>query len=132
MSNKGNELYEFGEFRLNVGERKLERVDGEPSGHLHEKAFQTLCVLVRNGGSLVTKKELLDHVWPDSFVEENNLDKCIHAIRQTLGERSGGDKYIETIRKHGYRLARDVKRVEAGEVPKNIPPADVSANGHPA
>lgn len=132
MSNKENELYEFGDFRLNVGERKLERIDGEQTGHLHEKAFQTLCVLVRNGGSLVTKRELLDQVWPDSFVEENNLDKCIHAIRQTLGERSGGDKYIETIRKHGYRLAKDVKTVEAADEPKSITPVDRFANGHPA
>jgi DNA-binding winged helix-turn-helix (wHTH) protein/predicted Zn-dependent protease len=128
MSNKEKELYEFGEFRLDVGERKLERVDGGQSGHLHEKAFQTLCILVRNGGRLVTKKELLDQVWPDSFVEENNLDKCIHAIRQALDERREGEKYIETVRKHGYRFVRDVKRIGV-EGSENFGRAPATLNG---
>ncbi len=115
MSEQRGELYEFGDFRLNVGERVLERLDGAESGHLPEKAFRTLCFMVRNSGRLLTKKEILDEVWPDSFVEENNLDKCVYAIRQFLGENSRGQKYIETVHKHGYRFVTDVTRSEAGE-----------------
>ncbi|MGQ0543604.1 MAG: winged helix-turn-helix domain-containing protein [Blastocatellia bacterium] len=112
MSQEERELYEFGPFRLDVREHTFTRIDGIRNGSLPEKSFQTLCVLVRNSGRLLTKQELLDHVWPDSFVEENNLDKCIHAVRQALGERPGEQKYIETVRKHGYRFVAVVKKVE--------------------
>ena len=76
MSKRG-ESYEFGEYRLNVSERTLERMDGGPVGYLPEKAFQTLVHLVRNGGTLVEKDELISKVWPDTVVEENNLGKDI-------------------------------------------------------
>lgn len=116
MSKERQEVYEFGDFRLNVDEHTFERIDGTPNGSLPEKAFQTLAYLVRNHGHLVTKKELLDEIWPDSFVEENNLDKSIHAIRQVLGERPGEQIYIETVRKHGYRFVAEVARIDhAGE-----------------
>jgi|GEM_PF-4521917 len=114
MSRKHNELYEFGNFRLDVGEHKLVRLDGEAIGSIPEKAFQTLIHLVRNSGNLLTKDELLTAVWPDAFVEENNLDKNIHAIRHFLGDRASEQQYIQTVRKHGYRFVANV-RVVAGE-----------------
>ncbi len=104
-----NELYKFAEFRLDIRERALERTDGSENIPLPDKAFQTLCVLVQNSGRLMTKRELLEAVWPDSFVEENNLDKSIHAIRSALNEKASGQKYIETVRKHGYRFVAPVK-----------------------
>ncbi len=106
------ESYEFGGFRLDVGERKLERIDGAPNGSLPEKAFQTLAYLVRNSGTLLTKEELISAVWPDTAVEENNLNKAIHAIRHWLGEEAGDQRYIETVPKHGYRFVADVKRLD--------------------
>jgi DNA-binding winged helix-turn-helix (wHTH) protein/Tfp pilus assembly protein PilF/TolB-like protein len=109
------ELYEFGEFRLDVTERFLARGDDEKRIPLSEKSFETLCVLVRNGGHLVSKKELLDQVWADSFVEENNLDKCIHAVRRALGEKPGEPKFIETVRKHGYRFIAEVRHISEEE-----------------
>lgn len=115
MSKERNELYEFGGFRLNVGEHKLERLVDKSSVSLPEKAFQTLCILVENRGHLLSKKELLDQLWPDSFVEENNLDKCIHILRHVLGERPGERRYIETVRKHGYRFVAEVIRIRYTE-----------------
>ena len=88
MLRENKELYEFGNFRLDVGERKLYCISGESNGSLPEKAFQTLVYLVRNSGTLVGKQELLSAIWPDTIVEENNLGKAIHAIRQHLGEKS--------------------------------------------
>ncbi|HQZ81967.1 MAG TPA: winged helix-turn-helix domain-containing protein [Pyrinomonadaceae bacterium] len=111
MSLEEKELYEFGPFRLDVQEHIFERSDGASNDSLPEKAFQTLCVLVRNRGRLLTKQELFAQIWPDSFVEENNLDKCIHAIRHALNEKPGEQKYIETVRKHGYRFVGDVRQV---------------------
>jgi len=81
---------------------------------LSEKAFDTLCVLVRRGNHLVQKDELLSEVWPDAIVEENNLDKNISLLRQILGERTGKGKFIETIRGHGFRFVPEVRRIQEG------------------
>ncbi len=117
MSQEEKELYEFGPFRLDVCEHVFERIDRVQNGSLPEKAFQTLCCLVRNRGRLLTKQELLDQIWPDTFVEENNLDKCIHAIRHVVGEKPGEHKYIETVRGRGYRFVAEVRRAENHEAP---------------
>jgi len=101
---KDKELYEFGEFRLDITERLLVRSDEDKRVPLSEKAFETLCVLVRKSGHLVHKEDILNQVWADSFVEENNLDKSIYAIRRALDEKLGAQKYIETVRKHGFVL----------------------------
>jgi DNA-binding winged helix-turn-helix (wHTH) protein/Tfp pilus assembly protein PilF len=114
MSLKRKEIFEFGDFRLDVDEHTIERIDGTKNGVLPEKAFQTLVLLVRRRGHLVSKEELINFVWPDTIVEDNNLEKCIHHLRQFLGETSNGDKfkYIETVRKHGYRFVGRVRAVE--------------------
>ncbi|HVF46992.1 MAG TPA: winged helix-turn-helix domain-containing protein, partial [Pyrinomonadaceae bacterium] len=114
MPATGRETYEFGDFRLNAAEHRLERSSGDRVD-LPDKAFETLCVLVRNAGHLVEKDQLLEQVWPNAFVEENNLNKCIHAIRHALGERRGDPPYIETVRKHGYRFVAEVR---SAAVPK--------------
>ena len=113
MSKANRELYEFGTFRLDVSERLLWR-DGERVP-LSEKAFDTLCVLVRSGNHLVSKDELLKQVWPDAVVEENNLDKNISLLRQVLGERAGRGKFIETVRGHGFRFVPEVRRISEDE-----------------
>jgi len=100
MDSETNEIYEFGPYRLDVGQHRFERSDGISNSSLPEKAFQTLVFLVRNQGRLVTKNELLDAIWPDTAVEENNLNKSIHAIRHALGQKTGKQKYIETVPKH--------------------------------
>lgn len=114
MSLKRKELYEFSRFRLDVPERLLLR-DGKRV-RLPDKAFQTLCVLVRRAGELVTKDELIGEVWADSIVEENNLDQKISVLRQTLGEQraaKGKEKFIETVRGHGYRFIPEVRTIAA-------------------
>jgi DNA-binding winged helix-turn-helix (wHTH) protein len=78
-------LYEFGEFRVDAVERVLQR-NGVPVA-LPPKAFETLLVLVERRGSIVTREELLAAVWPDVFVEENNLTQYISLLRRTLRPR---------------------------------------------
>lgn len=127
MSKEQKELFEFGKFRLDVGERKLERLDGSPTnGSLREKAFDVLVHLVRNRGRLVTRNELIAVTWPDAIVEEANLSKAIHEIRQFLGEVPGEQKYIETVPKHGYRFVADVERIER----ESSGDADAGAGAH--
>jgi DNA-binding winged helix-turn-helix (wHTH) protein/TolB-like protein/Flp pilus assembly protein TadD len=109
MSHANKGLYEFDKFRLDVAERLLSR-DGERVP-LPEKAFETLCALVRRGNGLVGKEELLNEIWADAIVEENNIDKNISLLRQALGERSGKGKFIETVRGHGYRFVPEVRPI---------------------
>lgn len=111
MSQLNKELYEFSHFRLDVSERLLRR-DGKRVS-LTDKAFDTLCVLVKHGGELVGKDELMTKVWADAIVEENNLDQKISMLRQALGERGKSkEKFIETVRGHGYRFLPEVRRVK--------------------
>lgn len=111
MPDQRIELYEFGQFRLDMAERSLVRSGTNERVQLPDKAFETLCVLVRNAGRLVNKDELLRQVWSGSFVEENNLNKCVHAVRRALDEKNGGQQFIETVKKHGFRFVAEVRRV---------------------
>jgi DNA-binding winged helix-turn-helix (wHTH) protein/Tfp pilus assembly protein PilF len=96
------ERHEFGPFVLDVTERRLAREDHVVA--LAPKAFDLLVALVRKGGQLVTKAELLDTVWPSAFVEEGVLAVHVSALRNALGDDSQNPRYIETIRRSGYRF----------------------------
>ncbi len=109
MSHADKKLYEFDKFSLDVSERILWR-DGKRLP-LSEKAFDTLFALVRRGNHLVGKDELLNEIWADAIVEENNLDKNISILRQVLGERAGKGKFIETVRGHGFRFVAEVREI---------------------
>ena len=96
-------MYEFYKFRFDPENHLLES-EGSPVP-LTPKAFEILLVLVQNGSRLTTKEELMRKVWPNSFVEEANLTVNISALRKQLGETPGGQQYIETVPKKGYRFA---------------------------
>jgi DNA-binding winged helix-turn-helix (wHTH) protein/pimeloyl-ACP methyl ester carboxylesterase len=98
--------YRFGPFHLDVRERRLS-LGGEVIP-LRLKVFDTLLVLVENAGRLVTKQELLDRVWPETTVEENNLNHNVSVLRKALGEKVTGQQYIETVPRVGYRFAAPV------------------------
>ncbi|MGZ4810560.1 MAG: winged helix-turn-helix domain-containing protein, partial [Thermoanaerobaculia bacterium] len=99
---KAGHLYEFVPFRLDPAERRLLR-NGEPVP-LTPKCFDLLVFLVENSGRLLEKRELLAGVWPDQFVEEGNLSFNISELRKALGEGQDGNRYIETVRKIGFRF----------------------------
>lgn len=106
---RGPASYEFGPFRLDTVERLLLR-DGQPVP-LTPKAFETLLALVRHPGRTVEKQQLMTTVWPDTFVEENNLNQNISALRRVLGEDASGSRYIETVPRRGYRFIGAVREV---------------------
>src|SRR5947199_2109611 len=111
MNRQPKRFYVFGLFRIDVTERVLLSPQGVVL--LTPKAFDTLLVLVENNGHVLSKEELMGKVWPDSFVEENNLAQNISVLRKALGE---GQKFIETVPKRGYRFVADVREaVEEGE-----------------
>ena len=109
MTNENAHSYEFGPFRIDATERLLWR-DGKVLP-LTPKAFDLLLVLVSSEGHLLTKEQLLERVWPESFVEEANLSHNIYKLREALGEKQAGEKYIETVPRRGYRFVAKVTAV---------------------
>ncbi|MBC7929897.1 MAG: winged helix-turn-helix domain-containing protein [Rubrivivax sp.] len=106
-------IYEFGPFRLDVSERFLLR-DSEAVA-LTPKVFDTLLTLVERNGHVVSKDELMQRLWPDSFVEESSLSQNIFLLRRALGEATSSHQYIETIPKRGYRFVADVREVRGSD-----------------
>src|ERR687889_520190 len=102
-TNTGGRPSAFGPFVLDTREGTLLR-EGRPV-QLTPKAFETLVALVEQSGRCLAKEELMRRVWPDSFVEENNLSQNISQLRRAL--QSGGEdaaRYIETVPRRGYRF----------------------------
>lgn len=126
MSKETKRLYEFGSFLLDADERLLMR-EGR-TVPLSPKVFDTLLALVENSGRIIGKDELMQLLWPDTFVEESNLTQNISQLRRALSDGNGDAQYIETIPKRGYRFAVGVKPIERlnGE-PAGLP----DANGEP-
>jgi adenylate cyclase len=118
--------YAFGAFRLDAVEKILFQQDRPLP--LTPKAIETLLALVERHGHLVTKEELLRLVWPDTFVEENNLAQNISMLRRVLGEDPGGREFIETVPKRGYRFVGPVEqRAVYGPDAAVAPPAEAAA-----
>jgi DNA-binding winged helix-turn-helix (wHTH) protein/Tfp pilus assembly protein PilF len=101
--------FEFGPFRLEPAEHLLMR--GEEPVQLPPKAFETLLLLVESSGHVLQKNELMEALWPDSFVEESNLTQNIFLLRKALGEDRGDQHYIKTVPRVGYRFIAPVRRV---------------------
>ena len=98
--------YQFGPFRLDVAQGLLSTPAGEIT--LAPKAFDTLRVLVESAGTVLTKQELLDRVWPNTFVDENNLAQNISLVRKALAAADPSVEYVQTIPRRGYRFVVDV------------------------
>ncbi len=103
MSFSPNDLYRFDEFELSRSRRTLLR-NGEPVALL-PKTFEVLCCLVSNPGRVVAKEEILKTVWPESFVEENNLTQHISLLRKALTDRASS---IVTVPGRGYQFTAEV------------------------
>jgi DNA-binding winged-HTH domains len=95
-------FYNFAHFRLDTRDRLLLR--GGEIVQLTPKVFEILLLLIQDSGHVLTKDELINAVWPDSFVEEGNLARNISTLRQALGDPD----YIETVPRRGYRFAASV------------------------
>ncbi len=109
MNEQTQHFYEFGEYRIALKDRLLQRGDEVVS--LPPKAVELLFALLESGGRVLTKDELMSLVWADSFVEESNLTQNIFLLRKVLGD----GKFIENIPRRGYRFTADVRETN-GEI----------------
>lgn len=110
MSDQPKFVYEFGPFCLDTHERVLFN-DGKPVP-LKPKVYETLLALVRHSRHVVEKETLMREVWPDTFVEENNLTGNIFALRKAFEHYN----FIETVPRRGYRFMADVRQVQLERV----------------
>jgi TolB-like protein/DNA-binding winged helix-turn-helix (wHTH) protein/Tfp pilus assembly protein PilF len=125
LTRQEKHLYEFGPFRVDDSERLL-LCDGEPVA-VTAKVFDLLLLLVRNRGHALSKDELMNKLWPDTAVEENNLTVNMSALRKALNEDPSQPRYIETIPRRGYRFVADVRELDQNAViPLARPPGSHS------
>jgi DNA-binding winged helix-turn-helix (wHTH) protein/tetratricopeptide (TPR) repeat protein len=78
---------------------------------LTPKAFDTLLLLIQNRDRVIPKEELMNRIWPESFVEEANLSQTVFMLRKTLGETAPEQRYIATVRGSGYRFDEPVREI---------------------
>jgi DNA-binding winged helix-turn-helix (wHTH) protein/TolB-like protein/Flp pilus assembly protein TadD len=98
--------YRFDMFHVDVTERRLTR--GDVVIPLTPKVFDTLLVLLENSGRTLDKDQLMQRLWPNTFVEESTLAQNIFQLRKALGKGHPNADYIETIPKRGYRFCANV------------------------
>lgn len=121
MSGTNQKLFSFGEFRFDTEEKLLRQ--GDKIVSLPPKVSDILCLLVEKEGRIVSKNEIMEKVWADSFVEESNLTQSIYTLRRILGTDENGKQIIETIPRRGFRIAipittSDENRAEIAEISK--------------
>src|SRR5579864_2177120 len=109
MKALGSPGFEFGPYRLDTLGRSLE-CRGKVIA-LPPKAVEVLAELVKRPGEVVGKKELMEAVWPEAFVEEANLNQMVFVLRRAIESTNGGE-YITTVPRRGYRFCGTVRRVE--------------------
>jgi Tol biopolymer transport system component/DNA-binding winged helix-turn-helix (wHTH) protein len=130
MSLAINNFQRFGEFTVDRDQKVLLRNDSPLP--LAPKVFDTLLILVDNSGRIVEKEELMNRLWPDSFVEESNLTFNIQQLRKALGDNARQPRFIETVARRGYRFIAEVQEnsqtpiaaeTESREIGSIYPPA---------
>jgi DNA-binding winged helix-turn-helix (wHTH) protein len=129
-----DQTYRFGDFELNASERVLKR--GGEIVSLPLKAFEVLLALLERHGRVISKEELIERVWPDSFVDEANLARHVYTLRRALGERpkenGGEDHFIQTVSGRGYRFVASVRELDEEKAERVIHERPAASGAAPA
>ena len=113
-------MHVFGPFRLDA-KNEILFLGSEPMP-LGRRAVALLRVLVERSGEPISKEALIDAAWPGLAVEDSNLTVQIAALRRALGTQAGGEGWIETLPRRGYRFVGEVREVKEEEQPQARPP----------
>jgi DNA-binding winged helix-turn-helix (wHTH) protein len=117
-------IYAIGPFRLDPASKTLTRLGvPEPLG---PRAVAVLASIAARAPEPVPKDTIIDEAWPGLVVERNNLTVQIWAIRRTLAQVPGGEGWVETVARRGYRFVGPVAALRGGaahklRLPGNIP-----------
>lgn len=118
--------YRFADFTLDLARRRLTGSGPEPLA-LSGRAFEVLAYLIANRDRMVSKRELMDAVWPRMVVEENNLTQAISNLRRALADSRDAPAFIATVAGRGYQFVADAQAfsdLPTAAVPAAIVPAD--------
>ena len=116
----------FQNFRLDPENHSLWR--GTERAAITPKAFDVLRYLVENAGRLVSPDELLEALWPETYINPEVLRKYILDIRKVLGDRPDKPVFIETLTKRGYRFIAPVTDGSSAELP-TLPVSNTTQEG---
>jgi DNA-binding winged helix-turn-helix (wHTH) protein len=105
----------FGGYCLDLATRQL--LHGKTEVRLSPKAFDLLHVLVANRTRAVSKAELHDHLWPDTFVTDANLAVLAAELRGALHDRPRAPRFVRTVRGFGYAFCGQVAGAVDGAAP---------------
>ncbi|MGY8710813.1 winged helix-turn-helix domain-containing protein [Bradyrhizobium sp. 18BD] len=106
-----NNITSFGPFRLDLKQRRLDK--GDTPLRLGSRAFDILAHLVERAGTIVSKSDLMEHVWPDVTVDEGCLRVHVASLRKALGDCEAGARYVTTHSGRGYCFVAPVSRSSA-------------------
>jgi TolB-like protein/DNA-binding winged helix-turn-helix (wHTH) protein len=102
--------YRFNGYRLDARQRKLFKPEGEILA-LSSRAFDALLTLVEHRGETLSKSQLMQAVWPNAVVEENNLNQAISSLRKAFGDNKSDNNFILTVPGRGYCFVAPVEVV---------------------
>src|ERR1700678_152554 len=115
----------FGGYELDRDAMEL-RKDGAPI-RLQEEPFRVLALLAERPGKIVTREELREQIWGDTFVDfDQSLNKAINRVREALNDNAATPEYVETVPRRGYRFIAPVIASPANGI--SIPPASATIN----
>ena len=109
----------FGPFRIDISAEILFR--GAEPLPVGRRALALLRTLLERPGVPVSKETLMEAAWPGLAVEESNLTVQIASLRRVLGEEPGGERWIETLPRRGYRFVGPVAKEESANAPNPSP-----------
>ena len=140
MSAQEHPVYRFADFELDPRERKL--LKGGASITLTPKVFETLVFLVQRAGRVVSKDELIKHLWPRGYIDDATLSNHVWQIRRVLGDSAKNAQFVETVPKLGYRfvscvtagsgLVEDPATAETPPAHSGAPELSIDRPGAPA
>ncbi len=104
-------VYQFGPFKLEPGRNRLIR-EGLPV-QMRRKTYELLLFLVERPGTVISKDELIERLWPGQLIEESNLSQHIYQLRAVLGESPTKQPYIKTVSRVGYNFTYPVEILSA-------------------
>jgi DNA-binding winged helix-turn-helix (wHTH) protein len=110
MNKRDHRIYRLDGIEIDTSQVCLKR-DGQEQ-HVRQKTFQVLIYLLEQRQRLITKDELIEHIWPDTAVTDNTLEQCLAEIRRVLGDDSRHPRFVKTVPRAGYRFIGAVEEVE--------------------
>ena len=109
-------LYRIDDFELDTENFEL-RQSGVRR-HVEPKVFDLLCYLSKNNGRVLTRDEIIEHVWQGRIVSDTTISSAIKSARKALGDSGANQNYIRTVRGRGFQFVADVEGSELAKEEK--------------